>query len=181
MNGQVGEWKIEWMNWTNAQWRNGKWIKWTMDEWINGCTLDEGKTRNTRTTWTLPSLSLSLSRLALYCLCCVARGNKQTSISICVCHPSTEIKRGRGGEAQEANKRIGEDGGCGEGVCAGVSGSWLMTMARSNGLWPLLPMVGLFLVYTSVHAIAKLDIHLLDNGEILISFVFSYFFYFLFF
>jgi hypothetical protein len=52
-----------------------------------------------------------------------------------------------------------------------------MTMARSNGLWPLLPMVGLFLVYTSVHAIAKLDIHLLDNGEILISFVFSYFFF----
>ncbi|KAH9538718.1 hypothetical protein CY35_15G020300 [Sphagnum magellanicum] len=38
-----------------------------------------------------------------------------------------------------------------------------MTMARSNGLSPLLPMVGLFLVYTSVHAIAKLDIHLLDN------------------
>ncbi len=69
------------------------------------------------------SLSLSLSRLALYCLCCVARGNKQTSMSICVCHPSTEIKRGRGGEAKEANKRIGEDGGCGEGVCAGVSGS----------------------------------------------------------
>jgi hypothetical protein len=54
-------------------------------------------------------------------------------------------------------------------------------MARSNGLWPLLPMIGLFLVYTSVHAIAKLDIHLLDNGELLISFVFSYFFYFLFF
>lgn len=150
-----------------------------MNEWINGCTLDEGKTRNTRTTWTLPSLSFSAC-VVFACVVLPGGTNRYLSPSVSVTHllKSKEEEEEKHTRGQQTDWRRR---GCGEVVCAGVSGSWLMSMARSNGLWPLLPMVGLFLVYTSVHAIAKLDIHLLDNGELLISFVFSYFFYFLFF
>jgi hypothetical protein len=146
-----------------------------MNEWINGCTLDEGKTRNTRTTWTLPSLSLS--RLLLHCQ------GQQTDIYLHLrlspIYKNQKRKRRRSTRGQQTDWRRR---GCGEGVLC--RRKWVVTYDHGEEQW-VVAIITHGWTFSSLYQCAcdsQVGYPLVgQRWAFLISFVFSYFFYFLFF
>lgn len=104
--------------------------------WMNnGCTLDEGKTRNTRTTWTLPSLSLSLCVfLGLRCITCVVLPggtNRHRSPSASVTHllKSKEEEEEKHKRPTNGLEKTGVWGGC---LCRR---KWVVTYDHGEEQW----------------------------------------------